>query len=212
MVGAGGCCRVGQYEILNRARDREARPAGRGPAGAHQRRRLRGARPQFRIGHAQIDVRLRRHGRHPVGHQGPRRDRAAAMAAFGREAKAIEGASTAATGRPSSGSSALGGGSVGHSPQDPMSEAKYVAVVGEIFVRRDHFALMASPTSWRTTASPCWTRRSPSGCATPTSCGDRHVRGEAHPDGQIEMAITTWCRPPSRSASSGSWRSRPLRA
>jgi predicted CoA-substrate-specific enzyme activase len=146
MVGAGGCCRVGQYKILIDAMIEKHRLRDVAQLILTNDDGYAGLGLSFRLGMLKAlyaydvmdDIRsaLKAHAADPD----------TAIEIFYREVRNVE-------------VSIDGSGRVGFFKQlrktartlrqiplkIPISEAKYVAVVGEIFVRRDHFALMGIP-------------------------------------------------------------------
>jgi len=146
MVGAGGCCRVGQYEILIEAMVEKLGLRDVAQLILTNDDGYAGLGLKFRMGMLKAmyafdvmdDIRSML-----KAHAG---DRAAALALFEREAAAIEATLDGTSRTPfftqlKRSAKALKALSL----KSPISEAKYVAVVGEIFVRRDHFALMGIP-------------------------------------------------------------------
>jgi predicted CoA-substrate-specific enzyme activase len=146
MVDAGGCCRVGQYEILIRALIEKKRlrdvallllSNDDGYAGLGIRFRL-GAVKAVYVSDVMDDVRS--------VIKALAVDRDAGMAIFDREAQrlfgTLDGSNSLSTYRQLR-------RTVGElsriALRMPVAKAKYVGVVGEIFVRRDHFSLMGIP-------------------------------------------------------------------
>jgi predicted CoA-substrate-specific enzyme activase len=146
MVGAGGCCRVGQYEILieTLVEKHQLRDVAQlvltnddGYAGLGLKFRMGMLKAMYAFD-VMDDIRsaIKAHAA----------DRPSAMAVFEREVAAIEDCIAEKTRVPFFTQLKRSAQALKAIPlKTPMSEAKYVAVVGEIFVRRDHFALMGIP-------------------------------------------------------------------
>jgi len=146
MVGAGGCCRVGQYSILinTLVEKRRLRDVAQlrlsnddGYAGLGLPFRLRMLRA-LNVTDIMDDIRS--------ALMGMAKDRDAAMALWRIEKDKlndaiVDGRSSALMRQIRSSVAVLKAVPL----VAPISEAKYVAVVGEIFVRRDHFSLMGIP-------------------------------------------------------------------
>jgi predicted nucleotide-binding protein (sugar kinase/HSP70/actin superfamily) len=146
MVDAGGCCRVGQYEILIRALIEKKKIKDTallllsnddGYAGLGIRFRLAAAKALY-LFDVLDDVRS--------VIKALAVDRARGMEVFEREVQSLLGTfdgtnlhSTYAQ----LASSVKALSSIGL--RMPLSKARYIGIVGEIFVRRDHFSLMGIP-------------------------------------------------------------------
>jgi len=146
MVGAGGCCRVGQYEILIEAMIEKHGLRDVAMMILTNDDGYAGLGLKFRMGMLKAmyafdvldDIRsaIKAHAA----------DRSSAMAVFDQEARAVEACIDGSSRTPFFAQLRKSAEALSRIPlKTPMSEAKYVAVVGEIFVRRDHFALMGIP-------------------------------------------------------------------
>ncbi|MFA6506928.1 MAG: acyl-CoA dehydratase activase [Treponemataceae bacterium] len=146
MVGAGGCCRVGQYEILIEAMIEKSglRDVAQlvltnddGYAGLGLKFRLGMLKSMYAFD-VMDDIRsaIKAHAA----------DREAGLKVFEREVAAITATIDESSKTPFFKQLRMSAQALKAIPlKTPMSEAKYVAIVGEIFVRRDHFALMGIP-------------------------------------------------------------------
>jgi predicted CoA-substrate-specific enzyme activase len=146
MVGAGGCCRVGQYEILidTLVEKQQLRDVAQlvltnddGYAGLGLKFRMGMLKSMYAYD-VMDDIRsaIKAHAA----------DRPSAMKAFDREIAAITASIDESSKVPFFTQLTRSAQALKAVPlKTPMSEAKYVAIVGEIFVRRDHFALMGIP-------------------------------------------------------------------
>lgn len=146
MVGAGGCCRVGQYEILIDTLVEKHQLKNVAQLVLTNDDGYAGLGLKFRMGMLKAvyafdvmdDIRsaIKAHAA----------DRPSALAAFEREVVAIEDCISGKSRVPFFAQLRRSAQALRAIPlRTPLSEAKYVAVVGEIFVRRDHFALMGIP-------------------------------------------------------------------
>ncbi len=146
MVGAGGCCRVGQYAILidalieNRTLVNVAQlrlSNDDGYSGLGLKFRLRMLRSLF-VSDVLDDVRN--------AIKALAVDREAGMAVFEEERRKLmaamrEGKSRKLFGQLRKSQKAFKAVKL----RVPIEDAKYISIIGEIFVRRDHFALMGIP-------------------------------------------------------------------
>jgi predicted CoA-substrate-specific enzyme activase len=146
IVGAGGCCRVGQYDILLRTTVEKLKLPGvatmkltndDGYAGLGLAFRLEMVKSMYAFD-VLDDV------RNAV--KALAVDKPAALALLNREIDAIEGTFDGTNKTPFYGQLRKSAKALSAIRlTTPIQDAKYIGLVGEIFVRRDHFSLMGIP-------------------------------------------------------------------
>jgi predicted CoA-substrate-specific enzyme activase len=146
MVGAGGCCRVGQYEILLKTTIAKLKLKNVAFLALENDNGYAGLGLGFRLGMVKalyaFDVMDDIRG----AIKALAVDRAAGMQVFDGEVKKIEAVLDGQSKVPFWKQLKLTAKTLSTIPlAKPIGEAKYIGVVGEIFVRRDHFSLMGIP-------------------------------------------------------------------